>query len=152
MIDKIDARLLTALQRDAGQSQQDLSEQLNLSPSQISRRRARLEAEGFIKGQRAHLDAAKIGLGVQAFVQVVMAAHSEENAKSFVSLAQRTPEIVAVWTLTGDTDYMLRVYCTDLAALNTLVQAVLLPHPAVARVDSRIVMDQVKPDTGLPVP
>jgi DNA-binding Lrp family transcriptional regulator len=56
-----------------------------------------------------------------------------------------------VWTLTGEADYLLRVWCADLPALNRLVQDRLLRHPAVARVQSQIVMEQLKPDAGLPV-
>ena len=46
---------------------------------------------------------------------------------------------------------MLRVYCTDLEARNWPVQHVLLPHPAVSRVQSQIVMDRIKPDAPLPL-
>jgi DNA-binding Lrp family transcriptional regulator len=52
--------------------------------------------------------------------------------------------------MTGDADYLLRVYCADLASLNDLIHNVLLPHPAVARVQSQIVMDQLKRDSPLP--
>lgn len=77
-------------------------------------------------------------------MQITMAAHSRENAQDFVRLAERTQAVVSVWTLTGEADYMLRVFCADLAALNDLVQQVLLPHPAVARVQSQIVMARLK--------
>ena len=52
--------------------------------------------------------------------------------------------------MTGDADYLLRVYCADLSALNRLIHDVLLPHPTVGRVHSQIVMDQLKPDGPLP--
>ena len=52
--------------------------------------------------------------------------------------------------MTGDADYLLRVYCEDLPQLNRLIQDVLLPHPAIARVHSQIVMDQLKHDAPLP--
>jgi DNA-binding Lrp family transcriptional regulator len=59
-------------------------------------------------------------------------------------------EIVSAWTLTGDADYLLRAYCEDLNALNRLIHEVLLPHAAVSRVQSQIVMDQLKRDAPLP--
>ena len=59
-------------------------------------------------------------------------------------------EIVSAWTMTGDADYLLRIYCEDLPALNRLIHEVLLPHKAVARVHSQIVMDQLKRDGPLP--
>ena len=150
MLDDIDSRLLAALQQDAHLTAQDLAERLHLSPSQTGRRRQRLEAEGYITGYTARLDPGKIGLTVQAFVQVQMATHAPEAAKSFATLVGTRPEIISAWTLTGEADYLLRAYCADLAALNRLIHQVLLPHPAVARVQSQIVMDQLKADAALP--
>jgi DNA-binding Lrp family transcriptional regulator len=141
MLDETDTRLLAELQRDA----------LNLSASQAGRRRQRLEAEGYITGYAARLDAGRLGLGVQAFVQVQMATHGKEPAAAFARLVATRPEVVSAWTLTGEADYLLRVYCTDLPALNRLIHQEFLPHPAVARVHSQIVMDQLKADTPLPV-
>lgn len=150
-LDDIDSRLLALLQRDATLTAQDLGDRLNLSASQAARRRQRLETTGVITGYRATVAPDRIGLGVEAFIHVVMAAHSEANAADFRRLADTRLEIVAAWTLTGEADYLLRVWCADLAALNRLVQQALLPHPAVARVQSQIVLDRVKPDAPLPL-
>ncbi|MDZ4094771.1 MAG: Lrp/AsnC family transcriptional regulator [Paracoccaceae bacterium] len=151
MLDAVDSRLLAEVQRNALLTAQDLGARLNLSASQAGRRRQRLEAEGYITGYRAELAPEKVGLGVQAFIHVVMASHTEQNARDFVRLTQIQPEIIGAWTLTGEADYLLRVFCTDLAALNRIVQQVLLPHPAVSRVQSQIVMERIKPDAPLPV-
>lgn len=150
-LDSIDNRLLAALQQNAQLTAQELGERLNLSASQAGRRRQRLEAEGYIRAYRAEVAPEKVGLGVQAFIQVVMATHTEQNARDFVRLTRGQPEVVGAWTLTGESDYLLRVYCADLAALNRLVQQVLLPHPAVSRVQSQIAMERVKPDAPLPI-
>jgi DNA-binding Lrp family transcriptional regulator len=123
---------------------------LHLSASQISRRRQRLEVEGFIQSYTARVDAGRIGLSVQGFVQVHLATHGPDNSASFARMVHTRPEITSAWTMTGDADYLLRVYCADLTALNTLIHDVLLPHPAVARVHSQIVMDQLKRDGPLP--
>ncbi|MYF88141.1 MAG: Lrp/AsnC family transcriptional regulator, partial [Boseongicola sp. SB0676_bin_33] len=55
------------------------------------------------------------------------------------------------WTMTGEADYLLSGYCADLPTFNRLIHEVLLPHPAVARVQSQIVMEQIKADGPLPV-
>ncbi|MFM2388487.1 MAG: hypothetical protein RLZZ437_42 [Pseudomonadota bacterium] len=150
-LDPTDRRLLAALQRDGQATTETLGATLNLSPSQAGRRRQRLEQDGTIIGYRAVIDPARAGLGVEALVQVVMAAHTDANARDFQRLVRTQVEIVAAWTLTGEADYLLRVFCADLPALNRLIQSVLLPHAAVARVHSQIVLDRVKPDSGLPV-
>jgi DNA-binding Lrp family transcriptional regulator len=150
MLDETDSRLLAALQEDAHLTAEALGARLNLSASQAGRRRQRLEAEGYITGYGARVDPGRLGLGVQAFVQVQMATHHPEPVKGFARIVATTPEIVSAWTLTGEADYLLRVFCADLAALNRLIHQRLLPDPAVARVQSQIVMDQFKPDAPLP--
>lgn len=150
MLDDTDARLLAALQQDAHLTAQQLGEMLNLSPSQAGRRRQRLESAGYIQGYSARLDPQRLGLRVQGFVQVHLGTHGPDQSKSFARLVGTRPEITSAWTMTGEADYLLRVYCSDLPALNTLIHDVILPHPAVARVQSQIVMDQLKRDAPLP--
>ena len=150
MIDRLDSKLLAALQKNAHLTAQQLGELLHLSPSQAGRRRQRLEAEGYIRAYVARVDPEHLGLHVQGFVQVHLGTHGAENAASFARLVNTQPEVVGAWTMTGDADYLLRVYCADLSALHRLIHDVLLSHPAVARVHSQIVMDQLKTDGPLP--
>ncbi len=151
MLDATDTRLLRLLQQNGTLTAQELGERLHLSPSQAGRRRARLEQRGLITAYRAHLDPARLGLAVQAFIQVQLASHQPEAAAAFARMVKAQPEIVSVWTLTGKADHLLRVWCADLPALNRLTHAVLLAHPSVARVMSQIVMDQIKADAPLPM-
>ena len=150
MLDDADLRLLSALQKNAHLTAQELGEQLNLSASQAGRRRQRLEAEGYISSYTARLDPLKLGLNVQGFIQVHLSTHGPEHSRSFAQLLSTRQEIVSAWTMTGDADYLLRVYCEDLPHLNRLIHEVLLPHAAVSRVHSQIVMDQLKRDGPLP--
>lgn len=149
-LDSIDTALLAALQGNAHLTAQELGETLNLSASQAGRRRQRLEAEGYITAYTARLDPHRLGLTVQGFVQVHLDTHRPEASRSFARLISTTPQIISAWTLTGDADYLLRVFCADLPDLNRLLHEVLLPHEAVGRVHSQIVMDQLKQDGPLP--
>ena len=149
-MDETDKSLLSALQKDAHLTAEVLGQTLGLSASQAGRRRQRLEAAGIIEGYRARLSPRALGLDVQAFVTVQMASQDPASVKPFLRLIELRPEITSAWTMTGDADYLLRVYCDDLAALNSLIHQVLLPHPTVARVQSQIVMSQLKADAPLP--
>ena len=150
-LDAADLRLLAEIQRDASITAQDLGERLNLSPSQAARRRQRLEGDGIVAAYVARLDPDRLGLKVQAFIEVQMAAHSPDAARDFARLLATLPQVVSAWTITGQSDCLLRVWCADLAELDRLVHGSLLPHPSVARVQSQIVMDQLKPESGLPL-
>ncbi|MEQ8294055.1 MAG: Lrp/AsnC family transcriptional regulator [Roseovarius sp.] len=151
MLDETDIRLLSALQKNAQLTAQNLGAELGLSPSQAGRRRQRLESSGLILGYSAKLNPVHLGLAIQAFVQVELSSHGPEQSRSFTRLLDTRPEVVSAWTLTGNADYLLRVYCEDLPALNRLIHEILLPHAAVAKVQSQIVMDQCKPDAPLPL-
>ncbi|SMY09883.1 Lrp/AsnC family transcriptional regulator [Flavimaricola marinus] len=150
-LDSTDIRLLAALQRNAQMTAQELGDALNLSPSQAGRRKQRLETEGYITHYAARLDPNRVGLAVQAFIQVQLGTHGAENARSFATLIQARSEIVSAWTMTGEADYLLRCWTSDLAGLNSLIHDVVLAHPAVARVQSQIVMEQLKVDAPLPL-
>lgn len=151
MVDAADKRLAAALQNNAQATSLALGRALNLSASQIGRRRQRLEETGVIRGYTARLDPKKFGLEIQAFVQVQMGHHGKRHGEAFTRLIARQPEIVSAWTMTGSADYLLRVFCTDLTALNNLIQTVLLAHEAVAHVHSQVVLDQTKIDAALPL-
>lgn len=151
-LDSKDIHLLALLQRDGQRTALELSETLGMSASQIGRRRQRLEIEGFIESYLCRLNSEKLGLNVQAFIQVHTESQNGDTHQSVQQLAHSQPEIVAAWTLTGEADYIFRIFCSDLSALNDLIQKVLLPHPSIGRVQSQIVMDQMKDETALPLP
>jgi len=150
-LDDIDRRLLAALQTDAQLTSEQLGDHLGLSASQAGRRRHKLDTTGYITGYAAQLNPARLGLSIQAFVQVHLNRHSAEHSKALAQLIARQPEIVSAWALTGEADYLLRVYCAALDDLNRLIQETLLTHPDVARVHSQIVMNQTKADAPLPM-
>lgn len=151
MLDATDSRLLAEIQQNAMLTAQDLGERLNLSPSQAARRRQRLETEGYVTGYNARLNAGRIGLSLQAFVQVQLSGQTPQILNSFAELITQCPNIIAAWTMTGDADCVLRLACCDLPDLNRILHEVLLAHPSVKRVHSQIVLDQFKADAALPI-
>ena len=150
-LDRFDFKLLAALQRDGRLTNGELSETIALSPSQCSRRRARLEAAGVISGYRASLDAPKVGLNVLVYVQVTLATHSRDNARRFAELVRGLDAILEAHAMTGDADYLLKLIVPDLADLARLVNDALLPHESVAHLRSAVVLETLKADAPLPL-
>jgi DNA-binding Lrp family transcriptional regulator len=151
-LDALDWRLIDQLQTDASQTNAVLAERIGLSASQISRRRLRLEEANVLKGYRAVVDAAAVGLGVTVFIHVALDTHSRDNARRFRDLVRLTPAVLEAHALTGEADYLLKVAVGDLKALSQLVNEVLLPHESVARVRSEIALDTLKESGVLPLP
>jgi len=150
-LDPFDLKLLAALQADASRSNADLAESVGLSPSQVSRRRIALEAAGVIRRYGVTLDAEALGLAIMVFIHVALDTHSRDNARLFLSLVESDPNILEAYSLTGEADYLLKVIVEDLKDLSRIVNEVLLPHPAVSRVRSEIVLDVLKRAAGLPL-
>jgi DNA-binding Lrp family transcriptional regulator len=150
-LDGFDLRLLAALQDNGRLTNQEVGERIGLSPSQCSRRRTALEAAGLIRGYRAELAAEALGFRLLVFINVTLATHSRDNARSFRDLVAGVDEVQEAYALTGDADYLLKVVVPDLKDLSLLVNDVLLPHQIVARVRSSIVLDRLKETARLPL-
>ncbi|WP_439575783.1 Lrp/AsnC family transcriptional regulator [Phreatobacter sp.] len=150
-VDGFDLRLLDALQADGARTNQQLADLVRLSPSQVSRRRQRLEEEGLIRRYRADLDATRLGYGVTVYIFVSLATHSGLNARRFGDLVRAMPEVQEAHAMTGDADYLLKLVVRDLKGLSALVNEVLLPHESVARVRSSIVLETLKDEPRLPL-
>ena len=150
-MDSPDIRILDALQKDGKLSNSELAELALLSPSQCSRRRAALEEAGLIERYQAVLSAAKLGLGLLAFVEVTLHAHSEARAKAFARFLESLEEVQEAYTLTGDTDYLLKVRAPDLEALARTLNTRILAHDSVARIRSSVVLERVKETSALPL-
>lgn len=150
-LDGYDLKILSHLQTDGRLTNNELSELVALSPSQCSRRRARLEGEGFIQTYRAHLNRQKLGLDLMVVIAVTLATHNRDNAKRFARLVEDLPEVLECFSLTGEMDYHLKVVTRDLAGLSHFVNDILLPHESVQHVKTSIVLSVLKDFGGIPI-
>ena len=150
-LDAFDLKILEALQKDGRLTNNELADRIALSASQCSRRRSRLETEGYIQGYQARLDRQKMGLDLLVVISVTLATHNRDNARRFSALVNDLPEVLEAYALTGEMDYHLKVATRGLAGLSRFVNDVLLPHDSVQHVKTSIVLDTLKSFEGLPL-
>lgn len=164
-LDKTDRKILAILQADGRLSNQEVAEQVNLSPSPCLRRIKRLEEAGVIRQYVALLAPDKIGLGLLAYVNVRLEKHSDalppntgrNNANinspraDFASAVGNWPEVVACYAMTGEMDYLLRVHVEDMEHFSRFMMSTLLRHPAVLDVKSSFALQRIKDTTALPL-
>ncbi len=129
-----------------------LSERVNLSPSQCSRRRSALEKAGYILGYYAELDARRLGFGIEALTRVTLSAHSETTHDDFADFVAGLPEVMYAHTITGESDYVLQLRVRSLEELTDFIHRRLLPHEQVSQVRSDIVLQTIKRDRGFALP
>ncbi len=150
-LDVFDLRLLTALQREGRAPNAALAESVGLSASQVSRRLARLEAEGVIATYAALLKPDAVGLTVLAFSSVSLERQAEAM-DGFEAAVLRFPEILECYSVTGEQDFVLRIVARDLKAFADFLSDRLLRVPGVRSVRSSIVLHTIKQTTALPLP
>lgn len=151
-MDDADRRLLTAVQRDAAVSQADLAEQAGVSASQVSRRLARLREEGVLRGIVGVLDPKLAGLTCSAIIRVQLKDHAAASVRAFRELVERMSEVTLCVMTTGETDYLIKVVARDLPHFQEIVQSKLLRCPAIAHMESSIILEHLKDTTELPLP
>ncbi|MEX6399253.1 Lrp/AsnC family transcriptional regulator [Providencia hangzhouensis] len=108
-IDKTEIKILKLLQDDARITNQVLAEKVGMSASPCWRRVKKLEEENIIQGYRAILNRKKIGLGVMVFVRVIIDSDSEAEAQKFEQEVTELENVVACYSIGGDTDFLLQV-------------------------------------------
>jgi Lrp/AsnC family transcriptional regulator len=149
-MDETDRKLLDLLQRDASLSLDALSERAALSRNACWRRIRRLEDEGVIKARVTLLDAGRINVGLTAFIALRTTEHSAEWLKQFSKAVRDIPEVVGVYRMTGDVDYLLQAVIPDVAAYDALYKR-LIDRITLADVSSSFVMEEIKATTVLPL-
>jgi Lrp/AsnC family leucine-responsive transcriptional regulator len=150
-LDEADRRLLLAVQRDASVSQADLAEHAGVSPSQVSRRLARLREGKVLRGIVGVLEPKLVGLTCSAIIRVRLHDHAAATVKAFKDLVARMNEVTLCVMTTGQTDYLMKVVARDLPHFQEIVQSKLLRCAAIAHMESSIVLEHLKDTTELPL-
>ena len=150
MLDKIDRAILAELQRDATLTVDDLAARIHLSRNACWRRVKALEESGVIKARVALIDAAKLGLGLTAFIAIRTAQHEEKWLEKFSRAVRDFPEIIGVYRTTGETDYLLQAVVNDIAGYDQLYKR-LITRISLTDVSASFVMEKIKETTALPI-
>ncbi len=143
-LDHINEKILRELRRDGRISNLELAERVGLSPSACLRRVQELERSGVIKGYRAVVDPAKLGLTFLAYVTVGLSSHTKKSQGDFEAAMALAPEVRECHNITGTIEYLLRVETQDLAAYKHFHTEVLGVLPQVHSITTYVLMDSPK--------
>ena len=150
--DKIDHKILDALQNDARITNVELAQKVGLSPSPCLQRVRALEKSGLISRYVTLLNPLALGLTVSVFIQVRLEKQVEHALNTFEKAMGERPEVMECYLMTGDSDYMLRVMVADVQALERFIVDFLAKIPGVGNLKSSFALKQVKYKTALPLP
>lgn len=149
-LNPVDRRILAIVQADASLSIADIAARVNLSPTPVWRRIQRLQAAGVITRQVALLDPAAVGFDVTVFVEIQTDDHSAAWLARFADAVADMPEVMEVYRMAGDIDYLLRISVPTMAAFDAFYRQLIARLP-LRNVTSRFAMERVKHTTAYPL-
>ena len=150
-MDALDREVLLALQADGRMSNLALARSLELSPSAMLGRVRRLEAAGAIRGYRAIIDPAALGITVRALVVARLREHSERSIQEFEQGIKLVPGVRACYHVTGQFDMVVELALRDLDHLGQLIRVDIARIPGVMNLETMLIMAEPVEDDGWPV-
>jgi Lrp/AsnC family leucine-responsive transcriptional regulator len=151
VLNKLDQKIIARLQADGRLTNQQLAEQVGMSPSACWRRVKSLEAAGIIRRYAALVDRRKAGFSISAIVHVLLARHEAMDVEPFEQRIMRQPEVLECFATSGEADYHLHVVASDIDAYHQFLNEVMFKMPGIAHVRSHIVLKEIKADVALPL-
>lgn len=151
-MDRAGVALLVALQRDSSRSIAQLAELTGLSPSACHRRIRALEEDGLIIGYTAQVDPYRLGLKLQAFVEITLTSQSREAMDRFEAAVADFDDILDCHLMSGSADYLLRIAAVDLEQYDHIHRDCLARLPGVSAMRSSFSIRRIKRWNGYPIP
>ena len=149
-LDEVDRRILYYLQRDASMTIKEIAEKVHLSPTPCWKRIQKMEEEGIIRARVALLDPTKVDASVTVFIAIKTDQHNSAWSEKFAFEMSSIPEIMEIYRMSGEVDYLLRVVVPDIAAFDNLYKKI-IDRIALSNVTSSFAIEQMKYTTALPV-
>lgn len=149
-MDATDKKILDLLQADAGLTVKQIAEQVALSATPCWKRIQKLEEQGFIRARVALLEPKKVNASVTVFVAIKTDQHSREWIERFNKAVTELPEVMEIYRMSGEIDYLLRVAVSSIEAYDQFYKK-LIDRIELSNVTSSFAMEQIKYTTALPI-
>jgi Lrp/AsnC family transcriptional regulator len=150
-VDETDRKILRIIQAKPATTTAELAEEVGLSQTPCWRRVKQLEASGIIARRAVLLDARKLGFSVDVFAHVRIGVHDETKLEAFEKAVCGHAEIVECFSMSGESDYLMRVIARSIEDYERFLKKVLLHLPGVASVNSSFALKSVKVTTDVPI-
>ncbi len=150
-LDRIDFNILRILQERGRVTNAQLATEVGLSPAPTLERVRKLETGGFIQSYHALISAAGLGLNVIVFIEVKLNYHSHFKIETFTEAIEKTDEIVEAYHITGDGDFLLKMFSPSIADYQQFIVEKLSKIDGVGQIQSKVVMKTLKKEMSLPM-
>ena len=146
-LDLIDQRLLELLQINADSTIKALALELNLSTTAVHERIKKLERNGVITHYTAIVDKKKVGRDFVVLCHIQLEKHRQESIQEFEAEVSSLQEVLEVYHVSGQSDYILKVCVADMEAYREFVVNKLTKIKHIGSTQSTFVISEVKNST-----
>lgn len=150
-LDATDIKILGVLQKDSKLTTKEIAKLVNLSPTPVFERQRRLEREGYIKRYTAELNPEKLGCNLIVFCSIKLKQHTKENGFQFMEAINQIDTITNCYNISGDYDFMLKIYVQDMKHYQDFVLNTLGEIDAIGSLHSTFVIGEVKNTNSIPI-
>jgi Lrp/AsnC family transcriptional regulator len=150
MRNDLDRKILIELQRDSGQSLDEIASNVGSSKTPVWNRIRKMKEAGVIKQQTVLLDAEALGLEATFFVLVRTSEHQTDWQAKLLEAVRSRPEVLEAHRLAGDIDYILKVQVRNARAYDKFYQA-LISEVRIHNVTALLSMEEIKSTVALPI-
>ncbi len=150
-LDKLDIKILAALQKDGRSTKTRVGEMVGLSPSPCHERIKRLEAAGYIRGYHADIDVDRLARPTLIMVEICLKTHDAADFEQFSKYVTDVPEVLECYQTSGAVDFILKVIARDLDRYQALIDRLLDANIGIGRYTTCVVTKRVKKNGGYPL-
>lgn len=150
-IDRIDRKILRAIQDDGRLTNLELAEKISLSPTATAERLKRLGRDGYITGYTARLSASMLDRGMLVFVEVKLDRTTPDVFDAFADAVRRSEDVMECHMVAGGFDYLVKARVKGMEAYRAFLSDVILSLPGVRETHTYPVMEEVKSTGKIPV-
>jgi Lrp/AsnC family leucine-responsive transcriptional regulator len=150
-LNKTDFQILKILQENGRITNLQLSTEIGLSPAPTLERVRKLENAGYIKSYHALVDEELLGLGIKTFIQIQLDFHKNNTIQTFVDEVRQIKEITECHHVTGQCDFLLKVYVKDIKAYERLIMDKISKISVVKTFQTMMIMSTSKKEPSVPL-
>ncbi len=149
-LDLIDRKIVAELMQDATLPIGQIADRVGLSQTPCWKRIQKLNETGVLQSRVALADPRKLGFGLTVFMGIEAPDHTADWRESFAKAVDAIPEVMEVYRMAGEMDYLLRVAVPDMQAFDGLYKRLTDLVP-IKNVTSHFAMERMKYTTAYPV-
>ena len=150
MVDEIDSKILTLLQKDGKMTFKEIANELDLTTTPVYERIKKMEKNGVIQSYKAIVDRRKLGLQLLVFCNVSLKEHQASFLENFENDIVNFPEVISCYHIAGMYDYLIQLTVKDMDEYQVFISKKIANINNIAKVQSSFVMTEVKTNQDLP--